>query len=53
MHAMSLLDKWLQRNGVIDHRGRIHALVRVVGALLCGGKLALTHFGSVPNLTEA
>ena len=45
MHAMSLLDKWLQRNAVIGHRVRCHALVRVVGALLSGRKLALTHLG--------
>ena len=45
MHAMSLLDKWSQRNAVIGHRARGHALVRVVGALLSGGKLALTHLG--------
>ena len=45
MHAMSLLDKWLQRNAVIGHRARGHALVRVVGALLGGRKLALTHLG--------
>ena len=42
---MSLLDNWLQRNAVIAHRARSHALVRVVGALLSGGKLALTHLG--------
>ena len=35
--------KWLQRNAVIAHRARGHALVRAVGALLSGGKLALTH----------
>ena len=45
MHATSLLDKWLQRNAVICHGARGHALVRVVGALLSGGKLALTHLG--------
>ena len=45
MHAMSLLDKWLQRNAVIGHRARGHALVRIVGALLNGGKLTLTHLG--------
>ena len=45
MHAMSLLDKWLQRNAVIGHRARDQALVRVVGALLSAGKLALTHLG--------
>ena len=45
MHAMSLLEEWLQRNAVIGHRGRIQALVRVVGALLDGGKLTLTQLG--------
>ena len=34
MHAMSLLDKWLQRNAVIGHRATGDALVRVVGALV-------------------
>ena len=45
MHALRLLENWLQRNAVIDHRARVHALVRVVDALLSGGKLALTHLG--------
>ena len=45
MHAMSLLDRWLQRNAVIGHRARGHALVRVVGALLRGRKLTLNHLG--------
>ena len=45
MHAMRLLENWLQRNAVIAHRARVQALVRVVGALLGGGKLALTHLG--------
>ena len=45
MHAMSLLEKWLQGNAVIGHQSRVAALVRVVGALLSGGKLALTHLG--------
>ena len=45
MHAMSLLEKWLQGNAVIGHQARVAALVRVVGALLSGGKLALTHLG--------
>ena len=43
MHVMSLLDKWSQRNTVAGHRATGHALVRVVGALLSGGKLVLTH----------
>ena len=41
MHAMSLLEKWLQRNAVIGHQARAGALVRVVGALLSGRRLAL------------
>ena len=45
MHAMSLLEKWLQGNAVIGHQARVAALVRVVGALLYGSKLALTHLG--------
>ena len=45
MHAMGLLVKWLRRNSVIGYRARGHALVRVVGALLSDGKLALTHLG--------
>ena len=44
MHAMSLLDNWLQRNAIIGHRARGHAQVRVVDALLRAGKLALTHY---------
>ena len=45
MHAISLLKSWLERNGVIGHKARTVALVRVVDALLQGGKLALTHLG--------
>ena len=45
MYAMSLLDKWLQCNVVIERRDRGHVWVRVVGALLRGGKLARTHLG--------
>lgn len=45
MHAISLLKKWLERNQVIGHQARLDALLRVVKALLDGGKLALTHLG--------
>ncbi|MFQ5938358.1 MAG: IS4 family transposase [Acidiferrobacterales bacterium] len=45
MHAISLLKRWCERNGVIGHRARLGALLRVVDALLSGGKLALTHLG--------
>ena len=45
MHAMRLLERWLQRNAVIGHQARVGALVRVVGALLSGGRLAVSHLG--------
>ncbi len=45
MHAISLLKKWFERNGVIGHRARLGALLRVVNALLSGGRLALTDLG--------
>ena len=48
MHAMSLLEKWLQRNAVIGHRGRIQALVRVVGALLDGWQARVDAAGPSP-----
>lgn len=45
MHTIRFLESWLERNSVIGHRARTQALVRVVDALLRGGKLALTHLG--------
>ena len=45
MHTMRLLENWLQRNAIIGHPAREHALVRAVDALLSGGRLALTHLG--------
>ena len=45
MHVISLLESWLNRNAVIGHKARGAALVRVVDALLQGGKLALTQLG--------
>ena len=48
MHAMRLLEKWLQRNAIIGHQARVGALVRVVGALLSGGRLALTDSRASP-----
>jgi len=45
MHAVSLLQTWLERNGVIGHQARISALMRVVESLLSGGKLSLTQLG--------
>jgi len=40
-----LLSRWLGDREVVGHAVRAAALVRVVGALLVGGKLALTHLG--------
>ncbi len=45
MHAVSLLQTWLERNGVISHQARVGALMRVVESLLSGGKLSLTQLG--------
>ena len=41
-NTMSLLEQWLQPNAVISRRARVHGVVRVVGVLLSGAKLALT-----------
>lgn len=45
MHTISLLKSWFDRNAVVGHKARTAALLRVVDALLHGGKLALTHLG--------
>ena len=45
MHAISLLKNWCERNRVVGHQARLAAVLRVVDALLSGGKLALTHLG--------
>lgn len=45
MHAVSLLETWLERNRVIGHQARVGALMRVVESLLSGGKLSLTQLG--------
>jgi hypothetical protein len=44
MHAR-VLSRWLGDRAVIGHSTRAAALVRVVRALLTGGKLSLTHLG--------
>ena len=44
MHT-KLLSQWLGNHAVIRHAMRTASLLRVVGALLTGGKLALTHLG--------
>jgi hypothetical protein len=44
MHTR-VLSRWLGDRAVIGHATRAKALVRVVRALLTGGKLSLTHLG--------
>lgn len=44
MHAR-LLSQWLRNHAVIRQATRATALMRVMGALLTGGKLSLTHLG--------
>ena len=44
MHT-KLLSRWLADRTVIGHATRAALLVRVVRALLTGGKLSLTHLG--------
>ena len=43
MHTISLLEKGCQRNAVFHHQARLSAVLRVVTALLDGGRLSLTH----------
>ena len=45
MHAVSLLQTRLERNGLIGRQARVGALMRVVESLLSGGKLSLTQPG--------
>ena len=49
MHVMGLLEQWLQPNAIIGHRAKVSAVVRVVDALLNGGKLALTRQRGAPG----
>jgi hypothetical protein len=44
MHTR-ILSRWLGDRAVVGHAVRASALVRVVRALLTGGKLSLTHLG--------
>jgi len=44
MHK-GILSRWLNSHEVIGHAVRAAVLVRVVGALLTGGRLSLTHLG--------
>src|SRR5262245_23849187 len=45
MHVRNVLSRWLEQRSVIGHAMRAMALVRVVQALVLGGKAALTHLG--------
>lgn len=45
MVALSLLEQWLGRNCSSMHAGRRRALMKVLGALLQGGKAMLTDLG--------
>ncbi len=45
MHESKLLHRWLTDACPFIHLGRVGALVKVVGGLLGGGKLTLTHIG--------
>jgi len=44
MH-LRVLSRWLADRTVVGHAARASAITRVVGALLTGGKLSLTHLG--------
>jgi hypothetical protein len=44
MHK-GILSQWLNNHAVIGHTVRAAALIRVVRALLTGGRLSLTHLG--------
>lgn len=45
MHAIRLLSHWLAAHAVIGHDARQAALLKLVRALLSGGKLTLTQLG--------
>lgn len=45
MHSIILLQRWLERNTAFMHRCRAASLTAVVGGLLRGGKLTLSHLG--------
>jgi hypothetical protein len=52
MHA-GIVAHWLSRHPVVRHAKRAAVLVRAVGALLSGGKLALTQLGrSMPGRAQ-
>lgn len=45
MHVRQVLSRWLDQRALIGHAMRATALVRVVEALVLGGKAALTQLG--------
>lgn len=45
MHVKLLLSQWLSNHTVVGHRARESALLKLVHALLDGGKLSLTQLG--------
>jgi|WetSurMetagenome_2_1015567.scaffolds.fasta_scaffold146072_1 hypothetical protein len=45
MHVKSILSRWLGDRTVIGHAARLSALVRVVQALLVGGKIVISQLG--------
>lgn len=45
MHVGQFLSRWLEQREVVGHATRVTALVRVVQALVMGGKAALTQLG--------
>src|SRR5215831_18367338 len=45
MHIVGVLSHWLRSRGLIEHKARSAALVRVVAAALHGAKLSLTQLG--------
>jgi DDE family transposase len=45
MHVVGVLSHWLESRGLIEHKARHTALVRVVAAALKGAKLSLTQLG--------
>ncbi len=45
MHVKQVLSRWLEQRALIGHAMRATALVRVVQALVLGGKAALTQLG--------
>lgn len=45
MHVRQVLSRWLEQRLVVGHAKRVTALIRVVEALVHGGKAALTQLG--------